>query len=137
MSFQPLKSPSYHCRNGMLFSNQHFRNSGEMRQKVIFKIVSEIEIFETVAKYDGESPSKIETKTNILQTSKQWHILLSHRQQNFEQDFPHWVLPNWSKMGCKLRKLDKINYFLPSNWNLLEYSNHSASSIPSLFSSLY
>ena len=85
------------------------------------------------SKYDGESPSKIETKTNILQTSKQWHILLSHRQQNFEQDFPHWVLPNWSKMGCKLRKLDKINYFLPSNWNLLEYSNQSATSIPSLF----
>ena len=36
-------------------------------------------------------------------------------------------------MGCKLRKLDKINYFLPSNWNLLEYSNQSATSISSLF----
>ena len=85
MSFQPLKSPSYHCRNGTLFSNQHFRNSGEMRQKVI-------QIFKTVAKYNGESPSKIETKTNILQISKQWHISLSHRQQNFVQDFSHWVL---------------------------------------------
>ena len=85
MSFQPLKSPSYHRRNGMLFSNQNFWNSGEMRQKVI-------QIFKTVAKYNGESPSKIETKTNILQISKQWHISLSHRQQNFVQDFSHWVL---------------------------------------------
>ena len=38
---------------------------------------------------DSESPSKIETKTNKLQISKQWHISLSHRQQNFVQDFPH------------------------------------------------
>ena len=40
---------------------------------------------------------------------------------------------NWSEMGCKLRKLDKISYFLPSNWNLPEYSNQSSISIPSLF----
>ena len=40
-----------------------------MRQKFIVKIVSEIKIFETVAKYDGGLPSKIETKTNILCTN--------------------------------------------------------------------
>ena len=64
--------------------NQNFRNSGEMRRQVTFEIWIQINFFVTVSKCDGESPSKIKTIMNMLQISKQWHILHLHHQQNCE-----------------------------------------------------
>ena len=72
-------------RNGELPSNfkknQKFLNWWNEAESQLQNFKWNRNFQNSVAKYDGESPSKIETKTNILQILKQWHILLSHHQQ--------------------------------------------------------
>ena len=93
----------------------------------------------SVAKYDGESPSKIETKTNILQILKQWHILLSHHQQICKilckiSPLGTEIGEKWAVNEENLIKL-AISYLqIGIYWN---HSRQSATSIPSLFSPLY
>ena len=81
------------------------RNSVGMRRWTAIEFRIEIEIFETVAKWDGESPSQLEVKSKF---SKHWRNEMANRLRNSKQ----------YRLRMKFETVSKCDGDPPSNFEV-------------------